>query len=55
LISGTATIKDKNEPINEIMAIAEIFHCAELVTYCQNILNNTEELNPSIGTFFALF
>jgi small GTP-binding protein len=51
LYRGTASIKDKKEPLNEIMKTAEIFECSELVTFCQNILNDASELNPSIGTW----
>jgi len=51
LYTGTATIKDKKDEIVDIMSAAETFNCKELQVYCQNILDDNLEFNPSIGTW----
>jgi len=51
LYTGLATIADKNDHLVEIMEAASIFECSFLKSYCQNIIDNSEDLNPSIGTY----
>jgi len=51
LYTGLAPIKGKYDSVDGTIAIARKFGCDQLVTYCENILNGLEELNPSIGTW----
>jgi len=51
LYTGIATIKDKSDGVTEIIEVAEMYECKELVTICRNILEGNEFLNPSIGTW----
>lgn len=49
LYTGTLSIR-KNNSASEILKIAELFECHELVMYCRNIVNNTPRLNSSNKT-----
>jgi len=50
LYTGLATLT-KSDPVTDVINIARVFECGELVTIGENILNNETDLNPSIGTW----
>ena len=53
LYCGTTSLRDKHDHnMSEVTALAQKFEIPELDTYCQNITNDTTELNPSIGKTF---
>jgi hypothetical protein len=54
LYTGIATNLKKEEVVDLIMT-ANLLDVKELATVGENILNNTEDLNPSIGTSFFQF
>ena len=39
--------------VSETVIAAEMFGCEELVTICQNILDENEDLNPSFSTYLS--
>jgi len=51
LYTGLVPIKGKTDNVEGTIAIAKTFGNEQLVTYCENILNGLDELNPSIGTW----
>jgi Rho family protein len=44
-------ILSKTENVNDLKNLANTFKMPYLETYCDNILQNTTDLNPSIGTY----
>ena len=51
LYSGYCIINNKDDMIAETMVAAETYQCEELVTICQNILDDQSDLNPSFETY----
>jgi hypothetical protein len=47
--TGIATIEGKSDEIPEIIAASDIFGCEELKQICNNIINDEDYYNPSIG------
>lgn len=46
-----ATIKDKTDHVTDLLMAANVFDCKDLQTICRNVLDDTADLNPSIGKF----
>eukprot|EP01102_Stenamoeba_stenopodia_P004108 TRINITY_DN1428_c0_g1_i1.p1 TRINITY_DN1428_c0_g1~~TRINITY_DN1428_c0_g1_i1.p1 ORF type:complete len:703 (+),score=172.21 TRINITY_DN1428_c0_g1_i1:118-2226(+) len=51
IYSGWVPIKDSKDDIDDTIRVAKIFDLDYLVTYCNNIIEGNEFLNPSIGTY----
>ncbi|CAF1620758.1 unnamed protein product, partial [Didymodactylos carnosus] len=49
LYSGLPVLQSNN--LEEVLRVAHLFDCQELVTIVKNIQNGEEDLNPSIGTW----
>ncbi|KJE97108.1 rho GTPase [Capsaspora owczarzaki ATCC 30864] len=51
LYTGLASFDDKNDHVRETSTASSLFDLGELSTICQNVLEDDQELNPSIGTW----
>jgi len=49
--TGITTISGKTDFVTETKELADLFECGDLSTICENVVNGTSELNPSIGTW----
>lgn len=49
--TGIATIRDKLDGVQDLLAAAELFGLEHLATICRNVMDDSEFLNPSIGTW----
>lgn len=51
LYTGIATIEGKSDHVQDISNLATLFDLGELTAICSNVMDDDQELNPSIGTW----
>jgi len=49
--TGLAIISDKTDFVRDTIDAAKLYECEELNTICENVISDSTDLNPSIGTW----